>query len=70
GIVDRVVHGLVLNLLSEAYEKKGQRARREMIETILSSHAGIADAIEAGDEAQARERMRAHICMFESDIIF
>lgn len=69
GIVDRVVHGLVLNLLSEAYEKKSQRARREMMDSILASHTDIAAAVEAGNEALARERMQAHIRLFETDIV-
>ena len=69
GIVDRVVHGLVLNLLSEAYIQKSAKARRDMMESILRSHTGIADAIEQSDENLARENMQAHIRMFETDII-
>ncbi len=69
GIVDRVVHGLVLNLLSEAYEKKSDRARRGMMENILSSHTAIYRAIGAQDEALARKTMREHIRLFETDIL-
>lgn len=68
-IVDKVVHEMVLGLLSAAYKKKTAQQRTEMMEGILMAHTAIAEAIASGDADAAKREMREHIRMFETDIV-
>lgn len=67
-MVDKVLHQLVLNILQQAYEQKNPAQQQQMMDEIMASHQSIYDAIVLGDAPQAREKMKAHMRMFEKDV--
>lgn len=54
---------LVLIRLSRLHqsERLAAKTRRQMQTEVLRTHAGIAEAVEAGDEGSARHRMQRHL---------
>jgi len=68
GIVDQVIHRMVLDILRKSYEDKTPVGRKKMLASIQKSHLRIFEAIRDQDEAAAQEAMREHLRYFESDI--
>lgn len=69
GIIDKVIHQMVSNILITAYRKKDKEHRLMMCRAILSTHEKLLAAIRAGDADAARELMRGHLSLFEEDVL-
>lgn len=69
GVVEKVIHQMVNDILSRAFSAKSEAEQQQMCREILSSHERIVAAIEAHDEASAQALMQEHLHSFESDIL-